>query len=170
MWWHDIKEMKKKIDRIDSYIQECSPIDHLEDDFQEDIDRLQDKLNTLLNDGHRIAQVSIAEKTLDKFEDYMKNVDKLNTMINEFKGCVSIARGAIAKRKELDKEFEEMKKVTKISQQIYDAMLSFIKASENLEVKKYFKIDAIYSAICEKKEEKPKKKGKPRKKNPNPSP
>ena len=106
MWWHDIKEMKKKIDRIDSYIQECSPIDHLEDDFQEDIDRLHDKLNTLLNDGHQIAQVAIAEKTLDKFEDYMKNVDKLNILINEFKGCVSMARDAIAERKELDKEFE----------------------------------------------------------------
>lgn len=29
----------------------------------------------------------------DKFEDYMKNIDKLNMMINEFKGLVAIVRG-----------------------------------------------------------------------------
>ena len=62
-----------------------------------------------------------------------------------------------------------MKKVTKISQQIYDGMLSFIRASENLEAKKYFKIDAIYSAICEK-EAKPKPKRKHAKKKAPPSP
>lgn len=170
MWWHDIKEIKEKLAILEAYTTDC-PLCHDEvKDYSDDLERLHDKLNTLLNDGHRMAQVAIAEKSLDKFEDYMKNVDKLNTMINEFKGCVSIARSAIAERKELDKEFDEMKKVTKISQQIYDAMLSFIKASDNLETKKYFKIDAIYSAVCEKKEEKPKKKGNSRKKAPNLSP
>jgi hypothetical protein len=38
-----------------------------------------------------IEEVLIA--VCDKFEDYMKNVDKLNQMINEFKGLVSIVRG-----------------------------------------------------------------------------
>ena len=106
MFWHDIKEMKEKLARIVYYLEQCCPCEDFQDDFQEDIDRLHDKLNTLLNDGHQIAQVAIAEKTLDKFEDYMKNVDKLNILINEFKGCVSMARDAIAERKELDKEFE----------------------------------------------------------------
>ncbi len=40
--------------------------------------------------------------TLGKFEDYMKNVDKLNAMINEFKGCVSLARAAITERKKIE--------------------------------------------------------------------
>jgi hypothetical protein len=32
----------------------------------------------------------------------MKNIDKLNAMINEFKGCVFIARSALNERKQLD--------------------------------------------------------------------
>ena len=66
--------------------------------------QIHDKLRTLTQDEKRQEQVRLAIRTLDKFEDYMKNVDKLNAMINEFKGCVSMARAA----------FEESKKPRKV--------------------------------------------------------
>ena len=71
------------------------------------INRIHEKLDELRYDQirydqRRCKQVSLAEKTLEKFEDYMKNVDKLHMMINEFKGCVSIARSALNERKQLD--------------------------------------------------------------------
>jgi hypothetical protein len=48
----------------------------------------------------------------DKFEDYMKNIDKINQMINEFKGLVAIVRGKAAKKeRSIDRFFEVMKQV-----------------------------------------------------------
>ncbi len=64
--------------------------------------RIHDKLNDLVNDERRNEQVKLAIVTLDKFEDYMKNVDKLNGMVNEFKGCISLARAALEERKRLN--------------------------------------------------------------------
>src|SRR5258706_1084092 len=130
-----------------------------EDEFSS-INRIHDKLNTLIEDLDRKEAVELAIKTLDKFEKYMENVDKLNAMINEFKGCISMARDAIAERKELDAEFQEMKKVSSIAKDIYNSMLSFIKSADNFEQRNYFKLDAIYKEICEKTAKKPKNKGK----------
>jgi uncharacterized coiled-coil protein SlyX len=73
--------------------------------MQSSIDHLHDRVTDLVKDKDRIKSVALAEKTLDKFEDYMKNVDKLNGMVNEFKGCVSVARAAVADRKQIDQEF-----------------------------------------------------------------
>ncbi len=73
MWWNDIKEIKKYMSFIsDRLVRIDSKIECVLGEFQE----------------------------LDKFDDYMKNVDKLNEMINEFKGCVSMARGAICENQE----------------------------------------------------------------------
>jgi uncharacterized protein YjgD (DUF1641 family) len=123
----------------------------------------------LVEDVNRDRAVVLATKTLDKFDDYMKNVDKLNEMINEFKGCVSAARSALAERKQMDKEIKEMKNVAELSHQIHHSMVSFIEAAETMQERAHFKINAIYSAVCENEEEKPKKK-KTTKKKPNPSP
>lgn len=98
-----------------SIVREClSEVFESEDEYSS-VNRIIDKLNELLNDEKRKEEVRLATTTLDKFEDYMKNVDKLNGMINEFKGCVSLARGAIAERKQLDEEVKEMKKVAELS-------------------------------------------------------
>lgn len=70
------------------------------DDESSSINRIHNKLDILLRDSDRQKAVILAEMTLDKFEDYMKNVDKLNGMINEFKGCVSMARGALSSSNE----------------------------------------------------------------------
>ena len=118
------------------------------------INRLHDKLDVLVEDTDQKKEVSLAIQTLDKFEDYMKNIDKLNMLVNEFKGCVTLARGAIAERKQLEHEVLQMKRVADISQHIHKSMLAFIKAGENIHQQAHFKIDAIYKAVCEKQEKK----------------
>jgi len=140
MWWHDIKEIKNKVIEIDYFLQS-------------------------LQEANNAAEI----KALDKFEDFMRNIDKLNTMINEFKGCVAMARSVVSDKKEQQKDFEDLKEVAKISKKIYESMQSFIDAGESLERKNYFKLDAIYRKVCEIEEENPKKKGKSRKKKASPS-
>lgn len=62
---------------------------------------LQDKINKLLNVAKYEERLHYSIKVCDKFEDYMKNIDKLNVLVNEFKGLVSIVRGQTKSR---DKE------------------------------------------------------------------
>lgn len=121
----DLKEFMDKYSKIESLVAEtCAPPDNsneinlselireaIDDVFNSDdefntINRLHDKLNTLLNDMSRIDQAKTAIVICDKFEDYMKNIDKLNALVNEFKGCVSLARASIAERKESNFAFE----------------------------------------------------------------
>jgi hypothetical protein len=134
------------------------------EDENNTINRLHDKLDALLSDAVIAGEVLVAEKTLDKFEDYMKNVDKFNAMINEFKGCVSMARASISEGTILSKTIDEMKKVADISQHIHKSMLAFIRAGDNLEKKSFFKLNAIYNAVCEGGEKKSPKKRKTTKK------
>lgn len=149
-------------DDVKEYIQDVFSLE----DENSSINIIHDKLNSLINDLDTQKAVAIAEKTLDKFDDYMKNIDKLNGMINEFKGCVSLARGAIEDRKKLEEQTEDTKRLAKISGEIYEAMMRFIQAGKDLEHKGYYKINAIYTAICEKQEKKPVKKCKSVKKAP----
>jgi hypothetical protein len=120
MFWNDIKEIKEWMVTISARLTEMQ-MKHLENkdsekDLLEEIkttfddtfcsedecssfNRIHDKLDLLINDAKRVKQVDIAEKILDKFEDYMKNVDKLNAMINEFKGCVAMSRATLSEFK-----------------------------------------------------------------------
>lgn len=178
MWWSDIKEIKDgmsclsdrllEVERnIEFCIRGCSDIKGVikeslveaieSDDEHSTINRIHDKLNSLIEYGDRTESALLSEQTMDKFEEYMKNIDKLNLMINEFKGCVSIARAAIAEGKELAKEVEEMKKITGIAQHIYQCMLSFMQAVENSKHEDHFKIDDIHRAVCKKEIKKSKK-------------
>jgi hypothetical protein len=150
-------EEKSHVCEIREDIKQCLEEEFFSEDYFNPINKIHDKLDSLIKDTDRQKAVLLAEKTLDKFEDYMKNVDKLNSMINEFKGCVSIARSAIAERKQLDEDVKEMKKVSDISQKIHRSMLSFIKAGDELQERGYFKLDAIYKAICEPNEKKSRK-------------
>ncbi len=85
--------------KFDEFAESIHTFLFSEEDYSP-INRIHDKLDKLLEDETRVQRVQIAEKTLDKFEDYMKNVDKVNAMINEFKGCVALARAAIAEHKQ----------------------------------------------------------------------
>lgn len=75
------------------------------------IDGLYDKLNEILNDECRLEKVNLCLQTLDKFEDYMKNVDKLNIMVNEIKGIASMTRASL-KSTDCTKRLKTSKKET----------------------------------------------------------
>lgn len=171
MWWNDIKEIKDwmvtiasrltgldvNVDIIKQTLDESEEFDssfHRLEEMEEKIDKIREglpKLEKLVNPDH------VAEA-------YEKHISKLESMMLEFKGCVSMARAAVSERKEQQKEFEDLKELAKISKQIYNSMQSFIDAGNQLEHKNYFKLDAIYRKICEINDEKPKKKGNSRKK------
>lgn len=75
MFWNDIKYIKKEVDEL-----------------KKDLFRFDGMLTTHIAD----MQETLAEKDpRDKIYDYMKNVDKLNSMINELKGCVAMSRGSL---------------------------------------------------------------------------
>lgn len=68
---------------------------------------LMDKVNKLLMVSKHEVRLDSAVKYADKFEDYMKNVDKLNQMINEFKGLVAIVRGETAQVKKQNQTYKK---------------------------------------------------------------
>lgn len=109
MFWDDIKLIKEWLKTADQRLinleMNCGAIQDCEDHLI----CMNDIIKELYNDSRREKQVLLAEKTLDKFEDYMKNIDKLNLMINEFKGCISIARAGL-KDKKTPKNEEKPKK------------------------------------------------------------
>ena len=72
--------------------------DALEDIFYSEdeyapFNALQDKINKFISAEESQKKVEVSLAICDKFNDYMKNVDKLNSMINEFKGLVAVVRG-----------------------------------------------------------------------------
>lgn len=132
MWWNDIKEIRVTLDiltdrvvrveqtveKLLGHVQEnaeiCLKHEEVEDlliylrdsfcptDECSAINRIQENLKTLIEDTDRKEDVRLSMKILDKFEDYMKNVDKLNLIVNELKGCTSMARAALEERKQFD--------------------------------------------------------------------
>jgi hypothetical protein len=136
MWWNDIKEIKEKLFEIDIFLKS-------------------------IEKSNEVNEI----EALDEFHDFMRNIEKLNTMINEFKDLVSIVQSITAVNKEQQKDSEELKDIAKITNTIYESMQFFI----NLERNNYLKLDAIYKKIYEIDEEKPKKKGNSKKKKVNPS-
>jgi hypothetical protein len=181
MFWDDIKDIKlclnslsEQMIKIEHNISQDQIEDTVKGAFDDvfcsteeynSINRINDKLNLLLVDSKRLEAVDLAEQTLDKFEDYMKNVDKLNGMINEFKGCVSMARAALDHKKDSQDYYIKLAETAKISEQIYIAMGSFIAVGNRL-CNQNSKIEAIYEFLIKDKEEKekPKKRVRTRKK------
>jgi hypothetical protein len=92
-------ELQEEFDRLHERLDEILACFCSEDEYNT-FNRMHNKLNILLDDDNREERVEIAQQTLEKFEDYMKNVDKLNAMINEIKGCAAMARSALLAIKE----------------------------------------------------------------------
>lgn len=174
MFWNDLKDIKEWMVTISARLTEMQ-MKHLDKEDKEcccleDIEnRLGEILETCENTEEEIPRLATLVNPDDIVAKYEKHLRKIEEMMLEFKGCVSLARAAVAERKVLDKELEDIKNVCRISKDIYDSMKEFINAGNQLESKNYFKLDAIYRKICEIDEEKPKKKGKPRKKVTSPS-
>lgn len=95
------EEMKEKLGSRDDE----NLIHEKLDDIREakcDYERIHDKLNALLADERRLEKVQLAMTVGDKFDDYMKNVDKLNAMVNEIKGVSSMTRASLHSPQILD--------------------------------------------------------------------
>lgn len=174
MWWNDIKEIKGWLERLTQRLTNLEENvrgltqekeEREEQPSAEDLyDRLGEILQACENTEREIPKLSKLVNPEELAYTYEKHIYKIESMMLEFKGCVSMARAAVAERKEQQKEFEELKDLSRISKDIYKSMQSFINAGNQIEQKNYFKLDAIYRKICEIDEEKPKKKGNSRKK------
>ena len=134
------------------------------DDHEFSLNGMHDKLDYLISDADREERVQLALKTLDKFDDYMKNVDKLNSMVNEFKGCVSVSRASLGDRKAMDDAASEMKNFSTETEHILKTVVDFVSLMDRNQAKLGLKVDVMYNAICMLSEKKSLKKRKPRKK------
>lgn len=139
-----LENVEHSLEVIKELIEDTSNNDHLENSF----DRIHDKLNMLLSDEKRNHAVELADKTLDKFEDYMKNVDKLNMMVNEFKGLVSVTRACLSDKKELETLLQDIRVVADRDRYIGDEIKKNTEISLSLHSQQ-FKIDAIYKVLIE---------------------
>ena len=129
--------------------------------FSDRLEEMEEKIDRIRDEFPRFEKLVNPDELVATYE---KHIIKIEQMMLEFKGCVSMARSSIAERKELDAELKEMKNVAHIAKDIYNSMHTFIKSADNFEQRNYFKLDAIYREICEKTAKKPKKKVKPSKK------
>lgn len=117
MFWNDIKEIKEGMVALKGSLRQV----------ESSLFQLDERLEA-------ISSQVIPLKTMDQFEDYMKNVDKMNAMVNELKGCVSIARTAVAERKDHTDHTEQL-------------MKDFMRSFENLRGEYHAKMEAVYKAI-----------------------
>lgn len=167
MFWNDIKAIREWMADISLRMANIeNKQDYICQVTEDNYARMMDNLKRVVEEVEGIQDSYMKEGTIEKFEDYMKNVDKLHTLVNEFKGCVSIARAAIEERKELDKVTQESKNIAVISREIYKGMINFIEMGKSIKQEAHEKINAIYKAVCESKEKKSRKVAKPKKASP----
>lgn len=163
MFWNDLKEIKdwmnrltERLCRIDENINRITMkggrLDAIETRLSQevvikgaaDIETNIDRLNAVLQ---------IAESDFDKIDRYIANLDKYNGMINELKGCVSLARGAVMDRKHADSEQSD-----RIHQVIYHVETMLKDNCQIMDVlRKNIKQFADFLHKCEKKSCKPRK-------------
>jgi len=84
----DIREIKESFDSLFDYTSEVSTIN-----------LLHEKLDQILDDENRLKKVQLSVTVCEKFDDYMKNVEKLHSLVNEVKGCASMSRAAMHENK-----------------------------------------------------------------------
>lgn len=155
-----------KIDEITEKLSELYEFFNSEDEYNS-FNKIHDKLSLLLDDEKRLEQVELSRKTLDKFDDYMKNVDKLNMMINEIKGVSAMTRANLHENKSVTEEYFDYKMgdilgrldqrnadQIKHSSQLYDKMNQVIDKMVDMEsqIKKLSKSSAPRKKIVKKKE------------------
>ena len=62
------------------------------------IEKLHDEISEIKKPLDLEFRAARAIEVLDKFENYMKNIDKLNILVNEVKGLVACVRAAYPER------------------------------------------------------------------------
>lgn len=88
MLWNDIKNIKDVLMSINGRLH----------NIEKSLIDLEDRIN---QDSIQLGMIS---STQDKLDDYMKNVDKVNLLVNEFKGCVAMSTASLADKKKLKKK------------------------------------------------------------------
>ena len=88
-----ITDMKEMLDDVFDPIQENSSIN-----------RIHEKLDEILKDEKRLEKVQFGLAACEKFDDYLKNVDKLNAMVNEIKGIAAMTRANLQQKKSAKKK------------------------------------------------------------------
>ncbi len=141
-----LENIEHSLEEIKESLQETLDIT----DDNSFFNRIHDKLNKLLTDEKRNEAVELASKTLDKFEDYMKNVDKLNLMVNEIKGLVSICRACLSEKKEFETLLQDIRIIAESVSFNNDESKKNAEYSLSLH-NQHFKIDALYKELIEKK-------------------
>lgn len=133
-----IEAMKETIDDSLDRTDEYSPINII-----------QERLDKLLKDEKHVEKVELAIKTLDKFEDYMKNVDKLNGMVNEIKGVASMTRANMHAEKDYAQNLKDLSDVMKT---IFASQSKIQKQNEDFD-RRLFNLNAqiqfLVTQLCE---------------------
>ncbi len=170
MWWNDIREIKEWMVTIASRLTGLDVnVDIIKQTlegtdgyncFSDRLEEMEEKIDKIREEFPRFEKLVNPDELVSTYE---KHIIKIEQMMLEFKGCVSMARSAIAERKDQEKEFEELKNTTRVAKDMYQAMSNFITAGNIIEKQKFFKLDAIYRKICEPEEKKAPKKRKPAK-------
>jgi len=138
------EHIESQLDQIKESIEDrCN-----NDDLSNSYDSLHDKLNTLLNDEKRLEETRVVGATLDKFDDYMKNVDKLNMMVNEFKGLVSVATACLSEKKEFETLLDDIRVVAKNIRFNSEMTAKMSNESAKLDTQQ-FQIQAMYKVLVE---------------------
>ena len=116
MFWDDIREIKESILRqekriLDMEVQMMYNKDDIIDKIKVDINNannITDKIYDYMKNINKINEM--VNKITDKIDDYMKNINKINEMVNELKGCVSIARATLKEKKEYENLKDDKRK------------------------------------------------------------
>lgn len=135
-----------RFDNIESQLDEIK--EEITDEVIAGIEGCQDKLNDILTDSKRQEAAQIAGKVLDKFEDYMKNVDKLNNLVNEMKGMVSVTRACLQEKKEFDAVLQAVKELSITAKKHFEESQKYAEYAMGLH-NQHFKIDALYRNLVE---------------------
>lgn len=100
MFWHDIAEIKERLTLLEDKIDTAYDKDQYWDEkINDSLDEIHDSLKEIYKSHQAVDDYAKMQKIADKFDDYMKNLDKLNSLVNEFKGCVSMARASLNETK-----------------------------------------------------------------------
>ena len=141
---------ESRLEHLESLIESIKENieDTLGDCNNSEIGQIQDQLNVLISDEKRLESVMIAGKVLDKFEDYMKNVDKLNNLVNEMKGMVSVTRACLQEKKEFDAVLQAVKELSITAKKHFEESQKYAEYAMGLH-NQHFKIDALYRNLAE---------------------
>lgn len=98
------------MDQVGQDLREIDVLDGI-DSINSRLDVLFDKLEDVKDTLNLEEKAELSTKILDKFDDYMRNIEKLNSMVNELKGQVAIVRAGMRhtqdESKQMHKRYKE---------------------------------------------------------------